>query len=54
MTNTPPVDVIATLREAWQARERAEIRSQELTVRVYELEEENILLRQMAGVDDDD
>lgn len=51
---TVQVDVISALRDAWEAKRLAETRAQELTVAVYNLEEENILLRQMAGVDVDD
>lgn len=48
------VDIVASLREAWEGRRAAELRSQELTIAVYNLEEENILLREMAGVTDED
>ena len=48
------VDVISVLQEAWAQKEAAEQRVKELTISVYNLEEENILLREMAGVTDDE
>lgn len=48
------VDVISVLRDAWTEADTLRIRNRELTQAVYDLEEEAILLREMAGVSDND
>lgn len=48
---TVHVDVIRVLQDAWEESDRLRTRNRELTQAVYDLEEEAILLREMAGVD---